>query len=443
MRMQHFVPFACALALLRSPAVSDDMVRVKGSDTIGGRAMPEIAEAYRKSKGDVLIEVGALGSSTAFVGLFDGSADVGASSRPINEKEQATAKQLGLKLQELVIGYDGVAVVVHPDNPVKELTIAQVSALFSGKAKSWKKVGGRDESVRVISRPSYSGTHVFFKEKALRRGDPKGPEEFAPEAEFLEENGAILEAVAKDPRAVSYVGLGWLRPTVKAVPILSGSIPVAPTADSVRTGKYPLYRPLLMYVPASARREAVSFVRFVLSQEGAAVMARNGFVPPDTSTIPAVFAQAPEPAAVVAGGAGPRSVGPSDAMRAEPAPAPLSASAPAAPKRREVVRVLFASGSAGPRPEAERDLEAVAARLKEGGWSALVTGHADSSGPVAVNGRIALARAHAVARRLLAKGVKPELLAVEGQGTESPTASNESTVGRSQNRRVDIELVAK
>jgi phosphate binding protein len=402
---------AVALCLLASIASADDLIRIKGSDTIGGEAMPQIADAYRKQRGSANIEIGALGSGTAFVGLFDGSADLGEASRPITEKEQATAKQLGLKLHEVVIGYDGVAVVVNPENPVKELSIAQVSALFSGKERSWKAFGGTDEGVRLIGRPTYSGTHAFFKEKALRRGDAKGPEEFASGIEVIEENGAILDAVAKDPRAVAYVGLGWLRPSVKAVPISANGAAVPAALETVRTGKYPLYRPLLMYVPSTAKPETVAFVRFVLSKEGGAIMAKNGFVPPDS--VPAEFTDAA-----------------------------ASASAPAA-KKRETIRILFASGSAAPRAQSEKELARIAQRLEGGGWSALIVGHADSTGPAAVNQKVALARAHAVANRLLARGVKAQLLAVDAQSNDAPAATNGTAEGRAQNRRVDVELVEK
>ena len=200
--MKPLAALLLATSLFATPGAAEESIRIKGSDTIGGRAMPEIAEAWGKKSPGVRMTVEALGSSTAFVGLFDGSADIGASSRPINEKELATARDLGLKLQEIVIGFDGVAVIVHPKNPLRELSIAQISALFTGKTKRWKEVGGEDVPVRLISRPSYSGTHAFFKEKVLRRGNAKGPEEFAASAELMEENGEILRAVASDPRAM-------------------------------------------------------------------------------------------------------------------------------------------------------------------------------------------------------------------------------------------------
>src|SRR5262249_50709883 len=158
----------------------------------------------------------ALGSGTAFVGLLDGSAAIGAASRSVKADELAAAKRLGIELREYVLGYDGIAVVVHPGNPIAELTVGQLSDLFTGKGANWRELGGPDLPVHRISRPSYSGTHAFFRDKVLRRGNDKGPEDFTPGTEIVEENGAILKKVAADPAAVSYLGLGWLSPEVKA-----------------------------------------------------------------------------------------------------------------------------------------------------------------------------------------------------------------------------------
>ena len=453
--MKPLAALLLATSLFATPGAAEESIRIKGSDTIGGRAMPEIAEAWGKKSPGVRMTVEALGSSTAFVGLFDGSADIGASSRPINEKELATARDLGLKLQEIVIGFDGVAVIVHPKNPLRELSIAQISALFTGKTKRWKEVGGEDVPVRLISRPSYSGTHAFFKEKVLRRGNAKGPEEFAASAELMEENGEILRAVASDPRAISYVGLGWVDPTVRALLVAprGGDPGVAPSGETVRTGRYPLYRPLLMYVPPTPRPAVADFLRFVLSKDGSGVMARNGFIPADPSApLPAFLASSsPRPPADA-----PTSLQPSVSQASSPlsgqasgAPtsggaAASSTAAPAPPaRRREVVRITFAFGATALPADSAQPLDEVAKRLQQGGTVALITGHADANGKPEVNQKVALARAHAVANGLLRKGAPPASLRAEASGSDAPLASNQSTEGRSRNRRVDIELVTK
>lgn len=448
--MRTRLPLVLLAVTLLGPAPvlsAGEVIRIKGSDTIGGKAMPDIAETYAKKSSGVRIDIDALGSSTAFVGLFDGSADIGASSRTISEKELAQARELGLRLTEIVIGFDGVAVIVHRDNPVRSLSVAQLSSLFTGKITNWKALGGKDDPIRLISRPSYSGTHVFFKEKALRRGNAKGPEEFAPQTELLEDNADIVREVSKDPRAVSYVGLGWVSPSLRAVPIAerTGDAPVPAAFESVRSGKYPLYRPLLLYVAGTPKPASADFIRYVLSTEGAAIMTRNGFIPPDSSTsLPAVLAAVPARAPTVAPApqAAAASLAPVSVPLAAPAaaaPAPAAVAPPA--RSREIVRVTFGFGSTAIDAQAAGLLDDVARKLSAGGWSASISGHADAKGNPVANERISLARAHAVANALLKRGAPPKSLRVESAGSEAPVASNESDEGRAKNRRVDVELI--
>ena len=453
--MQSFshICVAAALALsISAPARSAETIRIKGSDTIGGQMMPAMAEAYRSRGSDVGFVIEALGSGTAFVGLFDGSADIGESSRPINEKEAESAGKLGLKLHEVVIGYDGVMVIVNPANPVKTLSIMDLSQLFTGKIRNWKQLGGPDRAVRLITRPSYSGTYSFFREKALRRGNAKGPEEFAPEAQTMEENGEIIEAVAKDLAAVSYVGLGWIRPSIKAIAIATktGDPGIEPTSETVRTGRYPLYRALYMYVPANARPVALTFIRFVLSRDGATVVNANGFIPVDASApVPAFIANAPAPVVSAAPLAAARVEADTGGTRAQlPAAtvAPEVASSvpvkPAAPaSKRQVLRVTFPFGKTVLSPEAIDTVDQASDMLRKAGYTAILTGHADAKGPATANRAVALARAQAVANRMLLRGVDKSLLKIESGGADSPVASNESATGRAANRRVDIELL--
>lgn len=390
-----------------------ETVRIKGSDTIGGKLAPSLARVFRASRPEVTFEIDALGSSTAFTGLFDGSAQIGAASRPVNEKELNRARELGLRLNEAVIGYDGVAVIVHPTNPIASLSVAQLAELFTGSITNWRQLGGADSAVRLISRPSYSGTHAFFKERVVRRGNAKGSEEFAPWTEFIEENGAILDAVAGDPRAVSYVGLGWLgQKKVKAlfVSAQSGEEPAEPTVANVRAGSYPLYRPLLMYVRDDAPAIALEFLRFVLSSEGAALVQAEGFVPPDqTGAVPSFLTM------------------------------PRTPSAPGAAA--EVVRIRFGFNSSRPRPEDHPRLVEVARKLSAGHHRATLVGHADGKGPAEINRRIALARATVVADELARLGAPRDAMRLESAGADAPVASNTSAAGRAENRRVDISLV--
>lgn len=254
---------------------------------------------------------------------------------------------------------------------------------------------------------------------------------------MLEDNVDIVREVSRDPRAVSYVGLGWVSASIRAVPVAekSGDTPVSAAFESVRSGKYPLYRPLLMYVAGTPEPGAADFIRYVLSPEGGAIMVRNGFIPPDTTAaLPAVLAAVPPRAPAAA---------PAPAAVAAAPAAAAPAAAPAAPpaRTREIVRVTFAFGSTTPDASAAEALGNVAKKLSSGGWSASISGHADSKGRPDVNQKVALARAHAVANALLRRGVPPKSLRVEAAGSDAPVATNQSDEGRAQNRRVDIELI--
>jgi phosphate binding protein len=356
-----------------------------------------------------------LGSSTAFVGLFDGSADLGASSRPINEKELAEAARLGVKLEELVIGFDGIAVIVHPTNPVRALTIDQLSRIFTGEVRNWREVGGDDLPIRLMSRPSYSGTHGFFRDKVLRRGNAKGPEGFAARTEMVEESAQLAERVGDDPAAIAYVGLGWVGADVRALAVApgDGQPAVPPSLDSVRQGTYPIYRPLLVYTRGAPRGAVAGFLRWVLSPEGQALVEQHGFIRSDV---------------------------PADAVI--PAAAERDHSAPA-PAPRPLARITFRAGSARLDAAGLAQVHEVGERLAGSPRSLLVVGHADAEGGRIGNVEMSRLRAATVLAHLRAAGIAPERLQLEAAGSEQPLATNETGEGRGQNRRVEIYLLAR
>src|SRR5262249_3342428 len=145
--------------------------------------------------------------------------DLGASSRPVNADELKQAARLGVTLREYVLAYDGIAVIVHPSNPLRALSLDEVAAVFTGGARDWRAVGGASRPIPVLSRPTYSGTHAFFRDKVLRRGDAHASADFAPDARVIEDNRELLKAVASDPNAIAFIGHGWLDPSVRALSI--------------------------------------------------------------------------------------------------------------------------------------------------------------------------------------------------------------------------------
>ncbi len=411
-----------------APSTNAAVLQVKGSDTIGGKLGQELARSFMERHPGVTVKWEALGSGTAFVGLLDGSAELGASSRAVKESELAEARQRGIELREFVIGYDGIAVIVGPDNPVTELTVAQLADLFTGKIRNWSEVGGPDLAVHVITRPSYSGTYSFFRDKVLRRGNDKGTEDYVAGAEVIEENGALVKRVAGERGAVSYAGIGWVTSEVKALGVAprSGQAAVHASIDTVRTGTYPIYRPLLMYSRGEPRGAARDLLAFILSGEGRAMVARNDFVAPDVAVSlgPAPTGPAPGAPAATAGTAGMAGTAATGAAKAAP----------------RMVRVAFPRGAVLTET-ARATLDSLAGDIKARGSHLLVVGHADTHGSKAANQGMSLARAHAVASYLEQQGVPAGAIQVEGHGADEPVASNQSGSGRSGNRRVDITVL--
>jgi phosphate binding protein len=390
-----------------SPGHTTRIVKIKGSDTIGGALAPALGRVFHEQHPDIEISVEALGSKTAFVGLFDGTAALGASSRPVNAEEMKQAARFGVTLREFVIAYDGIAVIVHPSNAVKSLTLDDVAKIFSGQATDWSAFGGEQGAINVITRPSYSGTHAFFRDKVLRHGDTKGTQDFVKSARVIEDNKELLRAVAADPRAVAFIGNGWLGPSVRALPIAGerGGAAILPSTSSIRDGSYAIYRPLLFYTSGTPTRDSAAFLSFVLSAAGQAIVRDNGFVPIDV----------PANATIIG---------------AEPEGAP-----------REPLRIQFRAASTRLDPAAIARLAALAKQAR--GRSLLVVGHSDAEGDAAMNHHLARARAERVAAQLLADRLPPESIAVESDDADAPVASNSSAVGRRQNRRADVFLLAK
>lgn len=261
-------------------AQRSDSIQIKGSDTMVnlGQAW---AEAFMEENPSALIAVTGGGSGTGIAALINGTCDIAQSSRDMTEKEYELARAKGFEVQEISVGTDALAVVVHPNNPVLELTIPQLSDIFTGKIKNWKEVGGGDEPILVLSRERNSGTHVYFLEEVVRKGKKDGTEEFAPSDLMMPSSQAIEQEVAENRAAIGYFGLGYLSPKVRALGIFQEKTAafVPPTLDNALNGTYPLSRPLYFYLPGQPQGAVKQFVDFVLSEKGQAVVLDMHFVP--------------------------------------------------------------------------------------------------------------------------------------------------------------------
>ena len=255
-------------------------VQVKGSDTMVnlGQAW---AEKYMEQNPAEFIAVTGGGSGTGFSSLISGTCDIAMASRNIKDKEIALARQKGIDPFEIKVAMDGLAVVVSPKNPVSKLTIDQLAQVFTGKVTNWKQLGGIDASIVILSREVNSGTHVYFKEHVLRKGDPNSKEEFAPGALLLSSSQAIADEVAGNTAAIGYYGMGYISPKQKAIQVAKDEKAeyISPTVDNVINGKYPISRPLFLYTNGEPKAAVKKFVDFTLSKEGQDIVLKTDFVP--------------------------------------------------------------------------------------------------------------------------------------------------------------------
>lgn len=261
-------------------AKDKNSIQVKGSDTMVNLGQAWAEKYMQENPGDFVAVTGG-GSGTGISSLISGTCDVTMSSRNIKDKEITLAKQKGINPYEIEVAMDGLAVVVNPKNPVSKLTIDQLAGIFTGKITNWKEVGGEDGRIVILSREVNSGTHVYFKEHVLRKGNPDGKEEFAPSALLLSSSQAIADEVAQNPAAIGYYGMGYISSKQKPIMVAKDEKQEfeASTIDNVVSGKYPISRPLFLYTNGAPQGLVKKFVDFSLSKEGQDTVLATDFVP--------------------------------------------------------------------------------------------------------------------------------------------------------------------
>ncbi len=275
-----FVLVALILGRAVLAAADKNSIQIKGSDTMVnlGQAW---AEAFSRLHPQANVAVTGGGSGTGISALISGTADIAECSRTMKQKEIDKAKENGIIPYEITVAMDGLAVVVNPGNPVSQLTVDQLADIFTGKITSWKQLGGKNLPVLILSREVNSGTHVYFKEHVLRKGNPNGTEEFSPMALLMPSSQAIADEVAQNPNAIGYYGMGYMSARQKAIAVArdKNSPYEEPTIENVKNGKYPISRPLLMYTKGKPDGQVKEFIDFALSKEGQEIVVKTDFVP--------------------------------------------------------------------------------------------------------------------------------------------------------------------
>jgi phosphate transport system substrate-binding protein len=261
------------------PAQGSTIVN-KGSDTLVNLALAW-AENYHNIHPEVQISVTGGGSGTGIAALINGTVDIANASRQIKPEELAQAESNGVDPQEYIVSKDAIAIVVNPENPIDQLTIQQLSDIYSGKINNWSEIGGEDRVIVRLSRETNSGTHVFFLENVIRLGDPDNETLFSPDTLLLPSSEGITAEIRDNPNAIGYDGLGYVTPDVKVVAVGNDDAGpfILPSAETVNTGQYPIARDLYMYTNGQPTGQVLEYLNWILTPEAQEIVNQLGFVP--------------------------------------------------------------------------------------------------------------------------------------------------------------------
>lgn len=237
-------------------------VKVAGSTSVQPLA-EELAQAFGDKNPDIKVDVAGGGSSAGVKAAQDKTANIGTSSRELKAEEKASG------LTETVIAKDGIAVVVHANNQVAELTMDQIKKIYTGEIKNWKEVGGKDAAITVVNRDEASGTRGAFEEIVLGKGV-----KFISGAVIQNSTGAVRTAVSQDENAIGYISIGSTDSSVKAVKVDG----VDALEENVINGSYKISRPFLFLTNGTPDAATQAFIDFVLSPEGQKIVSEE-FVP--------------------------------------------------------------------------------------------------------------------------------------------------------------------
>ena len=260
---------AAALAFAVQVSATETIV-IKGSDTLGAKMVPQIAEAFKakmaKHGVEVAFEIAAEGSSTGVASVIDGTAEVGMSSRDPKDKEVAKAKAKGVDMKTVTVAKDGIAIIVNESNPIDSISIDEIELIFSGDVTDWSGITAQTGAISAYTRNTSSGTYAVFQKMGMNSRD------YGADTQKMAGNEQIAAEVAKNPNGIGYVGLAYINtPGVKVIPV-NGASP--DSAD------YPLARPLYYLINKGEALSSIAndFIGFSMSPEGQEIVNRVHFL---------------------------------------------------------------------------------------------------------------------------------------------------------------------
>ena len=261
MRRFIFVIFILAIfATGCARGVSDKEIIIAGSTSVEPFA-DRWAEVYMEKYPNTIVNVQGGGSSAGIHAAQTGVADIGTSSRELKPEEK--------DLNEIIIAYDGLAIIVNSTNKIGDLTIEQIKQIFAGQIRNWQELGGQDKVITVVTREEGSGTRGAFQELVMKK------ERIFKGAIVQDSNGTVREIVANDPNAIGYISMGLINDKVKALSLDN----IIATEENIITKRYSLVRPFLFVTKDTPTGEVKNFIDFVLSKEGQELIKKDGLIP--------------------------------------------------------------------------------------------------------------------------------------------------------------------
>jgi phosphate transport system substrate-binding protein len=243
---------------------------IKGSDTLGAKLVPQLAEQFKAQRPGTTFDIAAEGSTTGIAAIIDGTAQIGMASRRAKQSEVAAASAKGVNMKPTIVAFDGIAVIVNAANSVKSLTRKQVEQVFTGEVTDWSAVGGPGGRISIYTRNTSSGTYSEFKELAMKKRD------YASGSQKMAGNEQIAAEVGKNPSGVGYVGMAYTKGSGVKVVSIDGA---TPSTKSVQDHSYPYWRPTFYYTNGEPGGIAREFLDFTLSSAGQKIVEQVGFVP--------------------------------------------------------------------------------------------------------------------------------------------------------------------
>ena len=265
-----FILAITAVAALGLTEASADRLVIKGSDTLGAKLVPQLAEQFKAQHPGTTFDIAAEGSTTGIAAIIDGTADIGMSSRRAKSSEMSAASGKGKHMKPIIVAYDGLGVIVNASNPIKGLTKKQVEQIFTGEVSDWSAVGGAGGKISIYTRNTSSGTYSDWKELAMKKRD------YASGSQKMAGHEQIAAEVGKNRNGIGYVGLAYMKAGgIKVVPI-EGQMP---SQQAVIAKTWPYARPTFYYTNGEPGGLAKQFVDFTVGSEGQKIVNRVGFVP--------------------------------------------------------------------------------------------------------------------------------------------------------------------